>query len=246
MRIFLLDSPPSDSMIYSLKSRERNYLSKVLRLSAGTIFTAKDKNDNFFEATIIDDNTLYLKPTDTPEETLLDGLSSYNGSFSKINAYVSMLKGKKNEIVVRALTEIGVSSIVFVETEFVQEKSFSSHQAERLSIILKEAVQQSGGKAPVIIGPVKFNEAIAKAEGIKLILHQSSRTKTTDLFNALKNCRIDSEVSIFIGPEGGFSDEECEYAESNGAIPILLKTNILRAETASIYTAAVVQSILHH
>ncbi len=246
MRVFLLDSTPDSSMLYSLKAKERNYLSKVLRLAPGTAFTAKDRNDCFFEAVILDDSTLQLKPTDTPETTLLDSLSSYNGQFSEINAYISMLKGKKNETVVRALTEIGVTSITLMQTEFVQERIFSQHQEERLRTILKEAVQQSGGKTPELKGPIGFKEAIDSAEGIKLILHQSSRTRTTDLFEALAGCSIGSEVSLFIGPEGGFSDLECDYAEESGALPILLKTNILRAETASIYASAVVQSILHH
>lgn len=246
MRVFLLDSDFDISKPYSLKSREKNYLGKVLRLSPGTVFTAKDRNDNFFEATLIDEETISLKPTERPEDTLLDSLSSYKGSFAHINVYVSMLKGKKNETVVRALTEIGVSSITFIETEFVQEKSLSMHQRERLEIILKEAVQQSGGKAPELNGPKMFSEAILEARGSKLILHQSSRARTIDIFEALKDCDINSEISLFIGPEGGFSDAECEFAEDNGARPILLRTNILRAETASIYASSVVQSILHH
>ncbi len=244
MRVFLLDSPIESDNIYPLKARERNYLNKVLRLEKGIVFTAKDKEENYYEATLIDEATLSLKQTENPESTLLDNLSSYKGSFTPIDMYISLLKGKKIESVVRALTEIGVRSITFVETEFVQEKAISSHQRERLDLILKEAVQQSGGKAPTLTGPIKFEEAIKSAKGIKVILHQSSRGTTKSLSDSLKDHTIDS-VSLFIGPEGGFSDKECEFAEENNTTPVLLKTNILRAETASIYSASALQFYLH-
>ena len=52
-------------------------------------------------------------------------------------------------------------------------------------------------------------------------------------------------ASLFIGPEGGFSDEECCLAENKGFFSVLLRTNILRAETAAVYTSAAVQSLLH-
>lgn len=244
MRVFLLDSEISDDLIYPLKAREINYLNKVLRLEVGIVFTAKDKENNYYEATLIDEATLSLKPSDNPEENLLDNLSSYKGSFAPIDMYISLLKGKKNETVVRALTEIGVRSIIFVESEFVQEKNLSIHQKERLEVILKEAVQQSGSKAPNLLGPVKFGEALKKAEGLKLILHQSQRGDTKSLKEALSG--INNIVSLFIGPEGGFSDEECKRAEDSNAIPVLLKTNILRAETAAIYSAASTQFFLHN
>ena len=53
------------------------------------------------------------------------------------------------------------------------------------------------------------------------------------------------EISLFIGSEGGFSDEECEAAEGKGIVPVLLNTNILRAETAAIYAVAGVQTLLN-
>ena len=241
MRVFLLSQDYDGSPLYSLKKREVQYLEKVLRLEKGTVFTAKDTSDNYYEATLEDEGTLLLKPTDT----LLDSLSGYSGLFAPIDVYVSILKGKKNESVVRALTEIGVRKIIFMDTENAQEHDFSSHQKERLETILKEAVQQSGSRPPILSGPVPFFTAIEKAEGKKVILHQSLRGKTTYIEKVFSNHDIKNVASLFIGPEGGFSDQECVLAENNGFYPVLLRTNILRAETAAVYTAAAVQSLLH-
>ena len=245
MRIFLLDSAYRGNRLYSLKSKEKQYLTKVLRLSVGTVFSAKDRDENYYNAILLDQDTLSLERTNSPEENLLDSLSSYSGSFANIDMYIAILKGKKNEMVVRALTEIGVRKITFVQSTFVQEKDFSSHQRERLETIVREAVQQSGAKTPIIAGPIPFSQAILDASEQKtFILHQSSLEKTLSLKEATALLTINDSVSCFIGPEGGFSDEECSLAIENGATPVLLNTNILRAETAAIYTASALQTIL--
>ena len=125
MRVFLLSQDYDGSPLYSLKKKEVQYLEKVLRLEKGSIFTAKDTKDNYYEATLEDEGTLLLKPTDNPEDTLLDSLSGYSGPFAPIDVYVSILKGKKNESVVRALTEIGVRKIMFLCIFCIHEYYFS-------------------------------------------------------------------------------------------------------------------------
>ena len=244
MRIFLLSGDYNGERLYCLKSKEKQYLGKVLRLEVGTVFTAKDRKENYYTAELIDEDTLSLVSSDKPEETLLDGLSGYKGEFFPITMFISILKGKKNEMVVRALTEMGVKKIVFVKTEFVQEKDFTTHQRERLEAIVKEAVQQSGAKSPVLEGPISFNDAVNMAPENSMILHQSTRGKTMCLTEAVREMDKNYDFACFIGPEGGFSDSECEIAEDKGIKTVLLNTNILRAETAAIYTASSLQTLI--
>lgn len=246
MRVFLLDKSYDGGNLYLLKKRDRTYLEKVLRLENGTTFTAKDVNENYYRATILDSGYLSLTPTERIEETLLDSLSGYSGPFFPIDIYVSILKGKKNETVVRALTEMGVRRIVFVDSGYSEGKSFSPHERERLETIVKEAVQQSGGRTPSIEGPVNFKEALLEAEGTGIILHQALLGETKTLKEViLENKNLKNVISVFVGPEGGFSDKECTEAVEHGIIPVLLKTNILRAETASLYIMSSLQTLLH-
>ena len=51
-----------------------------------------------------------------------------------------------------------------------------------------------------------------------------------------------SKTLAFVGPEGGFTEDEIEMAKANGAIPITLGDKILRSETAGI---ALVTMILY-
>lgn len=242
MRVFLLRNN-AESGVYKLSQKEKNYLFRVLRLNVNDIFTAKDSHDIYYKAFLFDEDSITLEETDKPEDTLLDGLSSYNGPFTPITAFISVLKGKKNEMEVRALTEMGIKKIVLMETEFVQSP-ISKHQMERFSLIIREAVQQSGSKEPELVGPLSFKEALTEVEGKLLILHQSAIGGTMKLSEAVKDLSQNSPLSFMIGPEGGFSDKECEEAVNNGATPVLLCTNILRAETAAIYTASSLQTLM--
>ena len=73
-------------------------------------------------------------------------------------------------------------------------------------------------------------------------MHQSSRGDTISLSKALSLIE-EKQVSIIIGSEGGISDEECEALEGLGATPVLLSTNILRAETAGIFAVGAIETI---
>ena len=51
-------------------------------------------------------------------------------------------------------------------------------------------------------------------------------------------------VTITVGPEGGFSDEEIAELKEAGFEIVTLGSRILRAETASMYACSVVAEIL--
>lgn len=51
------------------------------------------------------------------------------------------------------------------------------------------------------------------------------------------------EISLLIGPEGGFSVDEVNQAREMGAVPVTLGPRILRTETAGLVAAT---TILYH
>ena len=58
--------------------------------------------------------------------------------------------------------------------------------------------------------------------------------------NSLPPGEGELKVNIFIGPEGGFDEEEVDYARSQRIVPVSLGRRILRSETAALATVAAV------
>ena len=243
MRIFILDKSYSGEKEYYLRKREKDYLIKVLRLKIGDVFTCRDINDNYYTANIISEDMLSISACNDIEATLLDHFSSYSETISPIRVYQAICKGKKNEQIIRMLTEAGVEETVFISSQFCQEKTLSEHDQKRLYDIQREAVQQSGSKTKLSqVRIIDIKDVIKDSPYKVLFLHQSRRGNTLSLNEAISQIS-DKKVSILIGSEGGISDEECDFLENNGATPVLLSTNILRAETAGIFAVGAIETI---
>ena len=86
---------------------------------------------------------------------------------------------------------------------------------------------------PQIHPVMTFQEAVsyAKEMDVKIIPYELAEGmgKTRTLFGNIKKGQ---SVAIFIGPEGGFDDQEAAFAAENGVIPVTLGKRILRTETA--------------
>lgn len=242
MRIFLLSEECKGEGIYPLAKKEMQYLKKVLRLKDGDIFTAKDSSSAFYTACIAGD-VLKLRLTDTPQETLLDGLSAYTGRICPVKVCQCICKGKKNEEIVRMLTEAGAEEIVFLRSRYSQSDHFSDHDLRRLETIRREAIQQSGsGTAVTPFRIITIEELCEEEKRPVIFLHQSQRGSTRLLREVLASIDSSQGLVLVVGSEGGFSDEECAFLESRGALCALLQTNILRAETAGIYALGAIQN----
>lgn len=139
------------------------------------------------------------------------------------------------EWVLQKGTEIGVSEFVPLITERTERRSIP--KTERLLKILKEASEQcERGKIPEFKEPVEFEFAIQNADsGKKLLLH--SRGEFPLLSEKLSELKTQSRISLFIGPEGGFTNNEIEMARENRLFIYSLGPRILRTESAGIVTS---------
>lgn len=242
MRIFLLNGNKINGCIYPLSEKERNYIKNVLRIKEGTIFKAKDPQENLYDARL-DQNDALIIERSLDNSNYLDAMPSYSGDFVKIYVYQCICKGKKNAQITRQLQEAGAAQLTFIESSLVQQKEIDIHEMSRLETIRNEAVQQSGARLCHLSFNIPFSKAIEEAKGLKIILHQGKREKSENLLSLLEKNTEEDEISVFIGSEGGFTDEECQCAEDAGFHPIILNTNILRAETAGIYAMGAIQSL---
>jgi 16S rRNA (uracil1498-N3)-methyltransferase len=98
---------------------------------------------------------------------------------------------------------------------------------ERLSEIAREAAEQSGrGVVPAIREPMIFEKAMQAAKGEKYFFDAGG----SELDSRLRG--NDTEASLFIGPEGGWTPEESDIAKRAGATITSLGPRVLRGETA--------------
>ena len=165
-----------------------------------------------------------------------------NESPININLFQSISSNEKMDMVIQKATELGVSSI---------QPIFSSRSTIKLSLdrtkkrlihwkqVSISACEQSGrSKIPVIKSPIEFDQI---SEGIKtnslnLLLHPDILEESSNLPN-----EYSGDINIFIGPEGGFSQDEVLLLKKQNCTNIQLGTRILRTETAPLAIIAILQ-----
>lgn len=143
----------------------------------------------------------------------------------KITLAMSLIRKTNFELVLEKCTEIGVDKIIPIITERSEQGVYN---IDRLQKILIEATEQSGwGKVPEITQPIRFTELVDTHSHELTLAHTGGGSSISD-----------ATKMIAIGPEGGFSDTEVEYAQKSGVTTLTLPTGILRAETAAIISSA--------
>lgn len=159
--------------------------------------------------------------------------------------YQSLIRPQRFELVLEKGTELGVARFVPLITERVQVKTEGgSQRAERWRRIVTEAAEQcERGRVPAVDAPMRFEEAIASAPGLKLLPWEEERSTGLRAGLAALTERP-STVSLFIGPEGGFSPEEAALSRSAGCVTVSLGPRVLRSETAGIVAVALVMEAL--
>ncbi len=176
-------------------------------------------------------------------------------------------KPQKMDLIVRQATECGVRYIVPISGVY-SLKGDSSGRKERWERIIREARQQSGSAVATEIKEVlsvraaaemwkKNAEAISKtATSLGLDAHSDVTLQKVCAFLLDENpsagkaslaCINKAEMAaaaLAVGCEGGISDEERSVLLEAGFMPLHFTTNVLRAETASLYGIAVIQQFL--
>jgi 16S rRNA (uracil1498-N3)-methyltransferase len=136
----------------------------------------------------------------------------------------------KFDLVLQKATELGVRSIIPLVTERVEIRAERYRgKAERWRKIVFEAVKQSGRSViPVVEEPAPFLDVV-KRQGRKIVFDADAEPTTW---------RPEKPATLFIGPEGGWSEREITEARENGCDFERLGIRRLRAETAAIVATA--------
>ena len=153
---------------------------------------------------------------------------------------MALIRREKFEFVLQKATELGVSKIVPFESErcvVKDKKERSEKQSQRRSAIVLEAAEQcKRNRVPEVCPPVKLSDLAGFRSQLNLAAYEKAGSESDHLNDLLPA----SSVTIVIGPEGGFSEQEIRILSEQGFIPVTLGNRILRAETAALYACSVV------
>lgn len=152
---------------------------------------------------------------------------------------------EKVEFILQKGTEIGLASFYpFISSRtLVQYNGLSEQKRERWERIIREAAEQScRGLLPILHSPTKFNDCLDLARQdhrLCILAWEKAEPGQLDLDRLVRKQNI-GKIALFIGPEGGFSEEEVMAAKDRDYQIISLGKRILRMETAAIVLPALV------
>lgn len=158
---------------------------------------------------------------------------------SRIYLFQGLPKADKMELIIQKAVELGAYEIIPVETKRCVvrlDKKKAEKKTARWQQIAESAAKQSKRMlVPEIHSVMSYKEALDYAEKLDvLLIPYELADKMAETKAVLDMIQKGQSVGIFIGPEGGFEEEEVRAAVSKGAAPVTLGRRILRTETAGL------------
>jgi 16S rRNA (uracil1498-N3)-methyltransferase len=135
------------------------------------------------------------------------------------------------DLVVEKATEVGATRIVPLLTERGLVRPRDAKVGRWRRVAEAAARQSLRLRVPEVAEPVGFPEAIREAGSGGVLLHNDLELEPLETV-------IRARASLFVGPEGGWSEAELRSAEEAGLALAQLGPYRLRSETAGVVAAA--------
>jgi 16S rRNA (uracil1498-N3)-methyltransferase len=234
-RLFV-DVPLSAGIGIALDRDQTNYLGNVLRLAAGDMVLVFNGRDGEWEAVLAGrkrpDRAVIVRQT-RPQDRLAD-----------IDYVFAPLKHARLDYMVQKAVEMGAGSLRPVTTRFTQTARVN---IERMRANVIEAAEQCG-----ILSLAEVHEPLPLARWISLrdaddlLVFCDEEAPYRDPMVALAGAgAVTSRITVLIGPEGGFAEDEREaLLKQPRVVRLSLGPRILRADTAAVSALALVQTAL--
>jgi len=150
---------------------------------------------------------------------------------TEITLYAALIKPPKLRLCIEKTTELGITKFVPLKTARSFRKKIPH---ERLLKILIAACSQSGRKFIPSLDETKdfligIKDWKQSGDAGFIMSADAPPLRTGGKFR---------KISFFVGPEGGFTEEETEKAIGAGLKPVSLGNFVLRSETAAIAAVA--------
>ena len=225
-----------------LTGDQAHQIRRVLRLRLGERIELLDGLGYAYEAVLI-----ALGETDAKFQ-MIRRWAAEGEPRTHITIFQAVLKGDNFGWALQKGTEVGVSRFVptVCTRNVVDDLDAVEGKRERWERIIQEAAEQCGrGRLPELAPAELLPQAISyPSENGTLRLIPWEGERSNRLRTELARCNFAGEarIELFIGPEGGFTEEEVALARRYGVQPVTLGPRILRAETAGVIAATLILS----
>ena len=217
------------SSVYLIWGEDALHIKKSLRMKPGEEVTLVSPSMTEYTCKITDTSGEAVAA-----EVVSRGVCSQEAK-TQVTLYQALTKGDKMDFIIQKCVELGVSRIVPVVTSRCisrpDEKSIKKKVLRWQKIALGAAQQSRRGIVPQVCETTTLSLAAkeAAAKGTSVVFYEKGGESIKKLIAEDENL-----VSIFVGCEGGFEEEEIALLNSLGTKSATLGKRILRAETAPI------------
>ena len=239
-RLFV-EVPLAAGAMVPLERDQTNYLVNVLRMKPGAPVLVFDGRDGEWRAELVQagKKSFALGLAERTREQTPAGDLHY---------LFAPLKHARLDYMVQKAVELGASRLQPVQTRHTQSERINLARMRANAI---EAAEQCGILSiPEIAAPIAFAAFTSQWEASRLLVFCDEDADVKDPAAALGAARAGGiagavPVSVIVGPEGGFADEERDTLMTlPNVVRLALGPRILRADTAAVAALALVQSVL--
>lgn len=257
----------TDTREVRLSGDNYNHLKNVLRVRIGEKILISDGEGTDYECDVVEiHDEDWVKETlagsgkranvsgesfcEEPEVILhINFVEKIHELPAEIYLFQGLPKQDKMELIVQKAVELGAHAIVPLDsknTVIKLDDKRAQKKIDRWQAISEAAAKQSKRSIiPEVLPIMKWKDAMeyVKDFDLKLIPYENAKS-IKHTMEELQKLPDHGKIAVFIGPEGGFSDEEIEDALNHSIEPITLGKRILRTETAAITSLSVLMLML--
>lgn len=225
----------SDNSTLRLDENASHHLSRVLRVKKGDYLTLFNGEGGEYKAIIthIDKKGVIV---DILSHSLREAESPI-----EIHLAQGIARGEKMDFIIQKAVELGVNTVTPLITERCNVRLDNEREEKRSkhwqSVAISACEQSGRNRVPTILSPVLLKEWLPCVKADKCFV-LSPYVEAKLLPAALSQ---HASIVLLIGPEGGLSDQEVSAALQHGFLPLNLGPRVLRTETASIASIAILQ-----
>lgn len=217
-----------------LKGDNYNHIKNVLRLKKDDVISVSDGvSDREYRCHIVDFGEDFV-------HCRLDFIKEAGCELPvRVHLFQCLPKADKMEYIIQKAVELGVYEVIPVASKRavvkLDEKKAIQRVARWNAISEAAAKQSKRSHIPQVMKVTDFADAVNGAAKLDraLIPYElaSGFSRTREIVDGLSD---DKDIAVFIGPEGGFDEDEIALAKEAGIEPVSMGKRILRTETAAL------------